>query len=169
MENLDFVLLGSFMLPTGHIIVSDPSYEKGAWCMGELECAYSGRWHALASYTNLLTFEARISSIVVKSDDCPPRNILIPTVESFAVEVVSGIVGFFDSRHFQAGNSMLCRQWYEYCKRHIKPPHNAGIITCGIVASAGYDDGEHRCISYRDEKNVIHMAELILIEESAHI
>ena len=165
METCELVMLGSFILPTGYLIASDPCYEKGVWCMGELKKAYCGRWDALATYSYFSATKTRLRKLTIKSGSCSTRGRLVPTVEPFVVGVDSGYVGFFDGRHFQAGNDTLCQRWYDYCKRHIQPPYNAGIITCGVVASARYGDGEHRCISYRDDEQVIHMAELILSED----
>lgn len=161
METDSFVTLGSFCVPTGKLIVSDPCYGNGVWCMGELQNVSCGRWNALAIYRSFLSFGKRVCRLSIKSEKYISFGNLLPEVAPFIVGVDSGIAGFFDSSHFQGGDT----KWYDYCRRQTQLPDNAGVITCGVVASAGFGDGEYSCVIYRDRNNLMHMAELIFIAD----
>lgn len=165
MKSTNCAVLGCFSVPTGEIIVSDPCYNKGVWCMGELHNVYCGRWAALAIYYLLSFAGKRVCRLIIRSENCPTSDNLFTEVAPFVIGVDSGRAGFFDSRHFQAGNEngAFCQYWFDYCRRQTRSPQNAGIITCGVVAEAGLGDGEYNCLSYRDNSNLMHMAELIFL------
>ena len=160
-----YMELGYFYVPTGQLIVSDPCYESGNLFIGKLLDVYCGRWLTSVMYRIYPDIGTRVTRLIVKSERYQTSGNLVANLEPFRIYVDSGCAGFFDIAHFQCGNAngSFCKLWYDYCRRKIRSPYYAGAITCGAVASAGFGDGEYTCISYRDNNNIMHMAELIFI------
>lgn len=159
-QKLDFV--GGFIVSSGCIIVADPSFDFGVGCIYTIENVHAGFWDAFIEHSPQGENEIQINRFIIKSRNYKNSKYLQLLREQLSISVDSGYVGYFDSNHFQAGNKQHCKAWYDYCKRSVRPPLYASIITCGVVIFDGCGNGEYICNYYRDENHIVHTIEMII-------
>lgn len=169
------VSLGEFQVVSGELIVSDPCYEPGTWCMGRLKNMRPGRWNAAASIADMGVWGERVSHLSVWHEDAPESDALTVLEADFTVGVDSGQAGFFDAAHYRDpsviepvpaqtwsdGESV----WYDRCCELTLSPSQAGVLPFGAVSSSGFGDGGYACFCAANALGEVLRAEIVFITE----
>ena len=170
------VSLGEFQVDSGELIVSDPCYEPGTWCMGRLKNVRPGSWNAAASIASMGGWGNRVSRLSVWHEDAPEGDALTVREADFTVGVDSGQAGFFDAAHYcdpsviEPAPVQTCSDsesvWYDRCCELTLSPTQAGVLPFGAVSSSGFGDGGYSCLYYTNDTDEILRAEIVIIAES---
>ena len=164
--------LGTFDVVSGKLTVSDPCYEPGTWCAGELRNVLTGTWNAMAVTVDVGEWGDRISRLIVYHDDYQRSKGLRKQTAPFEVGVDSGQAGFFDSSHYQDDSIIDDRStdygdiWYSHCCHVTLARPKAGVIPFGVVSSSGFGDGGYSCTYYETPAGYVVKAEICFITKS---
>lgn len=161
LKNLQHIPIGTFETTQDVLVISDPCYKLGTWCMGEVHDVKLGQWNASIGVADMGKWGNRIAYLAAFHQDCPDIKTLDVHEAQFEVGVDSGQAGIFDFSHYQDQSVVKDRSFTEYgdpwysfcCKQTLNTEHHAGIIPYGVVASSGFGDGGYvcRCYTSRDE------------------
>lgn len=103
MRTLQKFKLGTFEVTQPELIISDPCYAPGTWCMGIVPNAQPGIWEAEIGFFHEGKHDAAVAYLAAFHQHCPPKNQLIAREELFKVGVDSGQAGVFDKPFYRAG------------------------------------------------------------------
>ena len=90
MRTLQKFKLGTFEVTQPKLIISDPCYAPGTWCMGIVPNAQPGIWEAEIGFFHEGKHDAAVAYLAAFHQHCPPKNQLIAREELFKVGVDSG-------------------------------------------------------------------------------
>jgi hypothetical protein len=165
------VSLGTFELATGTLLVTDPCYEKGTWCTGELE-ARTGTWHAqtllrddsFGGHRNAMLTVVHQS---VELDSVHPSDMEKTDVD---VGVDSGQAGFFEKMRYPDEQAQLESDdgtWYsgvcDTTDNQDGTGPGAGIAPggWGAVSQTFWGDGGYPCFVKRGEDGLVIAAVIV--------
>lgn len=151
--NLEQIRIGEFEVTGDALVISDPCYEPGTWCMGHILDAKPGIWEAFIGMYHDKDFGDRVAYLAAYHKDCPDKSALKRLPAEFEVGVDSGQAGIFDRAHYQdpsviGDDSVFISddRWYDACcKQTCHTPRHAGVIPYGAVSQSGYGDGGYTC------------------------
>lgn len=75
------------------VVVSDPCYERGTWCMGIIENVKKGKWRTFVEYYDDGKWGTRVKNLIVSHNRATPTR--IRRAMDFEVGVDSGCAGVF--------------------------------------------------------------------------
>lgn len=172
--------LGTFEATSGELVVSDPCYDLGTWCMGNLKNIKKGKWHA---YSMVEDSEGRNSALFIYHESIDAgkafkyfnREYKVNEAP-FEVGVDSGQAGFFDPEVFKNDASVPAdfefddpiwkeKGWYGMCATITLGCDGAGIMPGGAVSSSGYGDGGYFCHFAIDEHHDTIYADIVFIDD----
>lgn len=171
--------LGTFEVTTGELVVSDPCYDLGTWCMGALKNVKKGKWHAVSMIEdneerNAALFIYHDSISMSKAVDYFNRKYKVNEAP-FEVGVDSGQAGFFDASAYKNDATVPAGAvtdpcwtkdgWYGLCATLTLGDDGAGVLPGGAVSSSGYGDGGYFCHYAIDGNHDIVYADIIFIGE----
>lgn len=163
MNRLEWQNIGTFQLTTTDMVVSDPCYEPGTWCAGELHNCIPGEWEAMIGISDEGKWGRRVAVLAVRAKgqaeecinelkankDCSDKFQEV----DFEIGVDSGQAGFFDKAlyHKDAGIDPDSFEidfsgweddslFYKACCDQTLN-REGGVLHCGAVSSSGYGDG----------------------------
>ena len=55
--------LGTVLLTTGELTITDPCYDKGTWCTANLKNVFKGLWEASLEFTDCGSWGTRVSAL----------------------------------------------------------------------------------------------------------
>ncbi|WP_308856734.1 DUF4241 domain-containing protein [uncultured Oscillibacter sp.] len=157
--NIEHLQIGSFETTRDVLIVSDPCYKLGTWCMGQVSDAKPGLWNASIGVADMGEWGRRIAYLAAFHHEAPDIKTLKLNEAKFEVGVDSGQAGIFDFDHYQ-DQSVIPDQslsefgdpWYTHCcHQTLNTEHHAGVIPFGVVASSGFGDGAYICRYYTSQ------------------
>lgn len=151
--NLEQIQIGTFEITSNVLVVSDPCYKPGTWCMGQISDAQPGIWTAQIGIYQSEQFGKRVAYVAAFHEDCPNIDSLDRHEADFEVGVDSGQAGIFDKAHYQDQSidfdvpAPICNDhWFNVCcHQTLNTEHYAGVIPYGVVSSSGYGDGGYTC------------------------
>lgn len=158
---IESITLGTFEVTSDKLVVSDPCYKLGTWCMGTVPNVKPGLWTASIGVVDTGEFGKRNAFLSAFHQDSPALQKLKACSAPFDVGVDSGQAGIFDLNHFQ-DESVIENQeltdfgtrWYTFCcYQTLDGEHHAGLIPYGVVASSGFGDGCYPCYYCTDRGN----------------
>lgn len=157
-KKIKIITLGTFEVTSDKLVISDPCYDLGTWCMGTVPNVKPGLWTATIGIADTGEFGERIAFLAVFHQDSPPIQKLKACPASFDVGVDSGQAGIFDYNHFHDEEVIEDQEltdfgsrWFTYCcYQTLDGEHHAGLIPYGVVASSGFGDGCYSCYVYTD-------------------
>lgn len=154
--------LGEISL-NGSIAITDPCYEPGTWCSGELQML-PGTYKCKAIEKMCGLWGKRICELTIQHIDYLKVK---PTEEcAFEVGVDSGQAGFFDTLYYQAHFSS--DEWYKrVCNITLNGDECGTIDGVGVVSSSGYGDGGYSCFVAENESGYIVAARIEFIPTEA--
>ena len=165
--------LGSFEVTSGRLVVSDPCYKPGLWCVGELDRVKTGNWNATVEYSDEGDWGIRVARLIARHEDVDDLRKLDRLSATFGVGVDSGQAGFFDAAHFHDPTIILDAPsktwsendvWYDSCCEITLSKTQAGILPYGVVSASGYGDGCYDCNYYTDKLGNVVAAEIVFID-----
>lgn len=150
---LEQIKIGEFEVTDNVLVISDPCYEPGTWCMGHILDVRTGIWTAQIGICQDKTWGERVAYLAAYHKDCPDKTLLAKHEAHFEVGVDSGQAGIFDCAHYQdqavapdVPNFIGEDRWYNACcHQTLNTEHHAGVIPYGVVSSSGYGDGGYTC------------------------
>ena len=137
--------IGTFMIKSDLMVVSDPCYARGTWCAGEIK-AKSGLWHAKVFKGVMDDWGNRVLKLKAVHGSVPMDT--QPTEQcDFEVGVDSGQAGLFDPAHYNSESEA----WYDNISHlTLHTEVSAGTTDYGCVSSSGFGDGGYRCYVLTD-------------------
>lgn len=165
--------LGSFEVTGGAIRCTDPCYEAGTWCAHEV-VAHSGMWEA-RMVSGRTPFGERVHSLSVRHADdslhefkTPAGRLKIFSSTSLKVGVDSGQFGFFDSIRYPLGSTGDFGDPSTFYGRACELTNSdemAGVLSEGVVSSAGFGDGGYSVNVTRDGDGIAIALEVTFISD----
>lgn len=160
------ILLGSFLVESGVLVISDPCYEPKVWCRGELSNVCNGPWYASVAKTDEGSWGPRVAALIAYHIACEiPIDDPRWKLTKINVGVDSGQAGIFDKTHYQddaVAEGQPKRKgiaesdpWYAMCCEQSNSEAGAGVVPYGVVSSSGYGDGSYDCFIVEDAGEVI--------------
>jgi len=147
-----------FYITSGSVFIGDPLFGRKTSQITRIQMITTGYWHIRA--LNLvskkeLPFKQRILLYIYDMN----YNI-IQRKRSYWKYTVSGYMGVFDVRHFQAGNNGRCQRWFDYCRETVTSKGKWSNITGGFVVNM--EDSIEWCefITFSDSEGNVAMIEL---------
>ena len=164
------LLLGSFEVITGKLVVSDPCYPPGTWFLGELTNVRNGTWFAESLITDCDFWGNRVSKLTVRHCEYSNSRKLSRHKASFDVAVDSAQAGFFDAMHYNNSRIIANKPsdswsngknvWYDFCCELTLSEPMGGVLPYGAVSCSGYGDGCYECQYYVNDAMEVVRAEI---------
>jgi hypothetical protein len=160
--------LGTFVLATPTLLVTDPCYGKGTWCTGELE-ARTGEWAALVIKRDDYRGH-RNAVLLVAHTSVDIRSIVLEELEDaqLTAGVDSGQAGFFEKARYPDDKTQLEYEkgtWYHAVAELTLNDEggNASIAPgrFGAVSQTFWGDGGYPCLVKKDDAGLVVAAALI--------
>lgn len=148
--------LGTFDVTSGKLVVSDPCYNPGIWCQGNLENVKNGRWHGFV-VRGKTDWGNRCWEVYAMHDECSLSTAIAERTD-IDVGVDSGQAGIFDYSQYHGGEDDYGDGgWYDLCcQTTLSKPHSAGVVPGGVVSSSGFGDGGYTCeIAKNDDGQIV--------------
>jgi hypothetical protein len=171
----DFVMdkkfIGTFELTDKNVIISDPCYDVGTWCQGELNNVKTGVWNAYIKESEDGSIAELIVCYIGVNDISKLDNKW--NLESFTIGVDSGQAGFFQKDKYRNNSTSLDMpsyfpekddRWYGVCCNITLSRQGAGVLEGGVVSSSGYGDGCYDMYTIEEEGEVVAM-KIVFIDE----
>ena len=157
-KEIEHINLGPFEVTSDKLVISDPCYHLGTWCMGTLSNVEPGLWTASIGVVDTGDFGNRIAYLSAFHQDSPDIRDLKVCPASFEVGVDSAQAGIFDFGHFQDESVIEDQEltdfgsrWFTFCcYQTLDSEHHAGLIPYGVVANSGFGDGVYSCNYYTE-------------------
>ena len=167
--------LGEFVNESGVFMVSDPCYEIGTWCQGQLNDVATGKWSAYVNKSDEGEWGIRCAELVVEHESIEDAGELSIEVCSFEVGVDSGQAGIFDLKYYANDEAFASEEnpenkfgdtkFYNFCCDLTLSEISAGVIKYGAVSSSGYGDGAYKCFALKNKKGKIVSVTIIFLDE----
>lgn len=164
-----------FNVVSGKMILSDPCYELGTWCQGEISNVKNGEWVGIIEQSDEGDWGVRNSRLISLNVDALVKN---PKLEQklmsygelipFTGGVDSGQFGHFDFDNYRKDENVINSpkvfddeweqesgdKWYRACcYQTLKTDDNFGVVPYGVVSNSGYGDGSYLTYGIKDENN----------------
>jgi hypothetical protein len=166
--------LGQFTVAGDRLRVSDPCYEIGTWCAGEIAEVRRGTWRAQSVMGEEGAWGARVRKLQIRHADAPADIFATAAfVETdIDVGVDSGQAGFFDASRYPTDPAELeyepGRFYGECCELTLDNNlPGGGVIPqgFGVVTRSGFGDGSYSCRIIRDTDGQVIAASISFIAE----
>ena len=172
---VEIVELGQIEIKDGRITITDPCYEVGTWCQGEVPVK-SGIYNAYAVITDEGAWGKRVAELLIVKDWVDDFDLFSPLDLDCEVGVDSGQAGFFATDYFaehQPDDEWEPKEdgsksWYRRVSDiTLNTEHSCGTIDgVGVVSESGYGDGGYRCYpAYENDTEEIVGLRLVFIED----
>ncbi|WP_318503205.1 SMI1/KNR4 family protein [Bacillus sp. T3] len=161
------MLLGTFQVTSGKLIISDPCYgydeENSEGLQVLLKPAKRGNWSVAISYNE----EEVVQKLVVFWGNIEPEEEWIPINQLIAVD--SAQAGIFDLAFFDVDEKIIdevenvydiemdddVSKYYVACCDAVASEQQGGIVPGGAVAMSGYGDGLYQVYFKQDASSEI--------------
>ena len=169
---LKVVELGVIEVKDGRITVTDPCYEVGTWCQGEV-AVKNGFYNAYAVITDEKAWGTRVAELIIVKDGVDDFDLFSPLDLDFEVGVDSGQAGFFNTDYYEKNQpddeweKADGISWYRrVCNITLSEDSCGTIDGEGVVSESGYGDGGYRCYpAYENDTEEIVGLRLVFIED----
>lgn len=178
-------VLGDFELTGPVMRVSDPGYDRDAWCCGTMDKCKTGIWEAASIIQNFCEWGDRVSLLAARHKETGPDfsvvhcwpiyNGLIGWKEQpFEVGVDSGQAGIFDDAKYQDCSIFdgmpepkcdFGDLWFRHICDITLSEKAAGVIPFGAVSESGYGDGCYVCYTHENSRKEIDFVLIAFIDE----
>jgi len=160
--------LGTFVLATPALLVTDPCYEKGTWCTGELE-ARTGEWAAQVTMRSSYSGH-RNAILLVAHTSVDIRGVVLEELEDSGINagVDSGQAGFFEKARYPDDKNQFEYEdhtWYgQVCEKTLNDKGGNASISpgrFGAVSQTFWGDGGYPVLVQKDADGLVVAAALI--------
>ena len=148
--------LGAFEITSGKITITDPCYEPGAWCSGQLEHVLNGTWHANVFISDEGVWGDRVAYLLAyhaESANYVHLDTYLWQDTGFQIGVDSGQAGIFDTSVIR--NDKGTAAWDAWYDAIIELTNPASVLEGGSVSSTGYGDGLYSCYVIKDNQDQV--------------
>lgn len=151
------------------VTVSDPCYDIGTWCMGELNNVLPGTYKCFYDFDE---DEQRVYALIVHHNDMSEEEVRTAnensTPESFEVGVDSGMAGVYDSDYYAVTHGDIERndKWYDAVCKLVCNNDAAHLDDKAFITSSGFGDGGYTCYTHRNSDNRIDFIKIVYINET---
>ena len=169
------VEIGTFTVTSGKLVVSDPCYTLGTWCMGHLDKVRNGKWKASVIHSDEASWGNRIAEVTAWIGRKPGHAAAWEKC-AFEVGVDSGQAGIFDSNHYRRdadakgykytgedGPIVPDEPWYSMCCDQTQTVNSAGVVPGGVVSCSGFGDGGYDAFVLKDKSGKIVAVRIVFI------
>jgi hypothetical protein len=152
---------------SGKVVVSDPGYSRGTWCMKTDLPVLPGRYHVYAVYNDEKDWGVRMAALLFRHEGCeqiPFRGWKDVEAE---IGVDSGQCGIFDDSIYPQTIDSPKYPFYEECCGITLADGQAGILQSGkgAVSCSGCGDGSYSLsVIERNGANVALLLDYCLVE-----
>lgn len=157
--------LGSFIITSNKIHVSDPCYEYDCSGAVTLNNALSGRYSATLVKHNLDIWDTRVSKLTIQHENY--KDIAPNIYSGYEIAVDSGQAGFFDDDYYkenQGGDfGDITTLFGLACS--LTKNHGGIMLGKGAVSESGFGDGCYSLYFGKNNKGKIVAASIIFISE----
>lgn len=172
---LDKIEIGEFLVQSGALKISDPCYDPGTWCAGDVQDVVNGTWEAFV-LKGKTEWGYRVWEVFAVAKDCT-FDFEAPWMrEPIDVGVDSGQAGIYDlGQYFKGGRGEFDEPgtWYEQACYCTSNKTGAGILKdvigdptpCGVVARSGFGDGSYECLTQRDYDGKAYAVRIVFISD----
>jgi hypothetical protein len=152
------------------VIVSDPGYDRGLWCMKTDFPVKSGRYKAQVVYIDDGDFGVYVSGIMLVHEEYEQMQLTGWEDVDADIGIDNGQCGIFDDAIYpQTENHPDNEPFYDECCELTMGEKQAGLLKSrrGIVSSGGYGDGlcALRTISQDGEHVAMMLEFIVLVDE----
>lgn len=160
--------LGTFILTTPTLLATDPCYEKGTWCTGEME-ARTGEWAAQVTMRSSYSGH-RNAILLVAHSSVDIRSIVLEELEDSGINagVDSGQAGFFEKARYPDDKNQFEYEdhaWYgQVCALTLNDEGGNASISpgrFGAVSQTFWGDGGYPVLVRKDADGLVIAAALI--------
>lgn len=136
---MESIGVGTIKITGGKVIVSDPCYERDAWCAGTIENFPNGEYDCevdvgIAGEWGKRVFRMRILKQGLNLSQCEFRH-------SDVLPVDCALMGFFDDAyHKETHPGKVSDEWYEVKVMQLEEDASIVDDRC-FISSTGFDDG----------------------------
>ena len=126
------------------VIVSDPSYDRGTWCMTTDLAIRPGTYKAWIVQSDEGEFGTRVASLFLVHEDFAAATLSDWESVNEEIGVDSGQCGIFDDTIYpQKDDKVFEERFYNECCSITLGVVPAGVLESnkGVVTSSGYGDG----------------------------
>jgi len=153
---------------SGKVVVSDPSYSRGTWCMKTDLPVKPGTYHVYAAYSNEGEWGLRVAALAFYHEEHMPLTPVSEWHEIAAnIGVDSGQCGIFDDTIYPQTIDHPDHPFYMECCNITLANGCAGILRSGkgAVSSSGFGDGVYTIsVVERDGENVALLLDYDLVK-----
>ena len=158
---------------SGKVVVSDPCYDRGAWCMKTDFPVKPGRYYAFAVYSDEGKMGIRVAALALYHEDYIRMPLFDWQRIDCTIGVDSGQCGIFDdSAYPQTKDHPDHEPFYDECCKITLADSQAGILRSkqGVVSTSGYGDGTYALKTIaREGENVALMLDFDLVNMGAMV
>lgn len=163
MKAEEVLYLGSIEFPSGKMVVSDPSYQRGTWCMLEDEPVGKGQWHVHVVTTDEEGWGRRPARIVLTREKDKLSADFGEKLKA-DIGVDSGQAGIFDSEIYHNDEKAVApfsdlrpeEPWSSMClQRTMDTADLCGLVPNGVVSLSGFGDGSYRLWKLKKGRRVV--------------
>jgi len=130
---------------SGKVVISDPCYPRGTWCMKTDFSVKPGRYQVFAAFSDEGEFGLRVAALTFCHEDFLPQALAQEwEIADTSIGVDSGQCGIFDDAIYpQSKDHPDFRPFYDECCELTLSDEQAGILQSGMgaLSSSGYGDG----------------------------
>lgn len=185
--------VGRFNIASGAVRMSDPCYDTGVWCAGDVEKVKNGEWTAFIREENLEGWGRRNAELHVYSKGRGPTSKLTWTPVGFEVGVDSGQAGIFDADKYRKNEAVLDSdlpartqendyafrimdgtigvgksddgRFYGACCAVTAAEPAAGVLNFGALSSSGIGDGGYDGFVARNSRGVAVALKIVFLTD----
>lgn len=164
-----FIPLGTAIFGDS-VRVTDPCYDKGAWCAGVIRDVLPGRWAGAVVKSSKGGWGNRVDELLAwHADTSSGVASNAHHAEDIDVGVDSGQCGFFDERKFPDGQTWgdskndAKDEFYDRACKGTLNELGARVLEEGFVSSSGFGDGSYTCYTARNDKGQVIAMKVVFI------
>ena len=186
--------IGKFNVNSKELVIGDPCYDPGTWCLGNCKDVLNGTWVAktLKADNNETGWGDRVSALFAFNLDYIEENFQLDDIDvirfakgtynnQFLLDytigtlgVDSGQAGIYDYKHFldvKNSDSDNKATWYDQNCDITLTDEMAGILPDkkGCVSSSGYGDGGYDYYCYYDKDGFTVAVLIVFIDNEEEI
>jgi len=170
--------IGYFKIESGNVRVSDPCYERDAWCSGVLTDVKKGTWNAYVLVSDEGEWGSRVKQLLVTHELY--RDNENWKIANFEVGVDSGQAGIFDNKYYKddsvvarftdldrKNKTKICEDepWFSWCCDKTLGIPGGGVVPFGAVSSSGFGDGGYVCFFNKNKDGEIDAIKIVYIPD----
>lgn len=158
---------GTFNVTSGELVLSDPCYDVGVWCMKKVDGVKNGVWKFYGIQSDEGVFGLRISAIYAVHEEAETVSLVLEHIDNLGVD--SGQFGIFDADFYrndsQFPDGFVPKndfasgenggKFYGACCDLTLSDQKGGVLSGGGVASSGYGDGCYDGCVYSLEGEIV--------------